>query len=41
MVLMMTQLRGASNRKAKQKLGWAPRFASWREGFRAEFGSTA
>ncbi len=40
-VYMMTQLRGASKRKAKQKLGWAPRFVSWREGFRAEFGSRA
>jgi nucleoside-diphosphate-sugar epimerase len=34
-VAMMTQVRGASNSKAKQKLGWQPRFASWREGFRS------
>jgi 2-alkyl-3-oxoalkanoate reductase len=27
---------GASNTKAKRELGWEPRFASWREGFRAE-----
>jgi nucleoside-diphosphate-sugar epimerase len=26
-------LRGASNQKAKQELGWRPRYASWREGF--------
>lgn len=31
--LMMTESRGASNAKAKQELGWAPRFATWREGF--------
>jgi len=29
-----TGLRGASNEKAKRELGWQPRFASWREGFR-------
>jgi 2-alkyl-3-oxoalkanoate reductase len=33
-VSMMTQIRGASNVKAKRELGWAPRYASWREGFR-------
>jgi nucleoside-diphosphate-sugar epimerase len=33
-VSMMTQIRGASNAKAKRELGWAPRYASWREGFR-------
>jgi nucleoside-diphosphate-sugar epimerase len=32
-VAMMTELRGASNAKAKRELGWQPRFASWREGF--------
>ncbi|MCC3376582.1 NAD(P)-dependent oxidoreductase [Cohnella sp. REN36] len=26
--------RGASNAKARRELGWAPRYASWREGFR-------
>jgi nucleoside-diphosphate-sugar epimerase len=35
-VSMMTQSRGASNAKAKRELGWAPRYPSWREGFRAE-----
>jgi 2-alkyl-3-oxoalkanoate reductase len=33
-VSMMTQIRGASNAKAKRELGWAPKYASWREGFR-------
>jgi nucleoside-diphosphate-sugar epimerase len=33
-VAMMTEVRGASNAKAKRELGWEPRFASWREGFR-------
>ena len=32
-VSLMTQIRGASNAKAKRELGWAPRYASWREGF--------
>jgi nucleoside-diphosphate-sugar epimerase len=30
---MMTELRGASNAKAKRELGWTPRRASWRDGF--------
>src|SRR5215210_3546969 len=29
-----TELRGASNEKAKRELGWQPRWASWRRGFR-------
>jgi nucleoside-diphosphate-sugar epimerase len=32
-VVMMTEVRGASNEKAKRELGWSPRHASWREGF--------
>lgn len=32
-VIMMTELRGASNAKAKQELDWAPRHPSWRDGF--------
>jgi nucleoside-diphosphate-sugar epimerase len=32
-VSLMTQIRGASNAKAKRDLGWAPLYASWREGF--------
>jgi nucleoside-diphosphate-sugar epimerase len=31
--VMMTEVRGASNEKAKRELGWQPRHASWREGF--------
>jgi nucleoside-diphosphate-sugar epimerase len=31
--LMMTEVRGASNAKAKRELGWTPRYASWRQGF--------
>jgi nucleoside-diphosphate-sugar epimerase len=31
--VMMTELRGASNAKAKRELDWQPRWASWREGF--------
>jgi nucleoside-diphosphate-sugar epimerase len=31
--IMMTEVRGASNEKAKRELGWRPRHASWREGF--------
>jgi nucleoside-diphosphate-sugar epimerase len=30
---MMTEVRGASNEKAKRELGWKPRYASWRQGF--------
>jgi len=33
-VVMMTQVRGASNQKAKRELGWQPRWATWRDGFR-------
>ena len=32
------QLRGASNAKAKRELGWQPRYASWRQGFREALG---
>jgi nucleoside-diphosphate-sugar epimerase len=32
--VMMTQLRGASNAKAKRELGWTPAHATWRDGFR-------
>jgi nucleoside-diphosphate-sugar epimerase len=34
-VSMMTQIRGASNAKAKRELDWAPAYPSWREGFRS------
>lgn len=33
-----TQLRGASNEKAKRELGWQPRYASWRQGFSEALG---
>jgi nucleoside-diphosphate-sugar epimerase len=32
-VLMMTEVRGGSNAKAKRELGWQPRWSSWRVGF--------
>jgi nucleoside-diphosphate-sugar epimerase len=32
-LVMMTEMRGASNAKAKWELGWQPRHATWREGF--------
>jgi nucleoside-diphosphate-sugar epimerase len=34
-LVMMTELRGASNEKAKRELGWRPAHPSWREGFAA------
>ena len=33
MVSMMTQVRAGSNAKAKQELGWQPKYPSWRQGF--------
>jgi nucleoside-diphosphate-sugar epimerase len=38
--LMMTEIRGASNAKAKRELGWQPARASWRDGF-AELAAAA
>jgi nucleoside-diphosphate-sugar epimerase len=35
---MATELRGASNAKAKRELGWEPRYPSWRRGFREALG---
>jgi nucleoside-diphosphate-sugar epimerase len=32
--IMMTEVRGASNAKAKRELGWELRYPSWRQGFR-------
>jgi nucleoside-diphosphate-sugar epimerase len=32
-VVMMTDMRGASNAKAKRELGWHPEHPSWRQGF--------
>ena len=34
-VAMMTEIRGASNAKARRELGWTPRHTSWRQGFTA------
>jgi nucleoside-diphosphate-sugar epimerase len=36
--MLATGLRGASNAKAKRELGWAPRYPSWRQGFREALG---
>jgi nucleoside-diphosphate-sugar epimerase len=35
-VAMMTEIRGASNAKAKRELDWQLRYPSWRQGFAAE-----
>jgi len=35
---LATELRGASNAKAKRELGWEPRYRSWRDGFREALG---
>ena len=37
-VRAMTVVRGSSNAKARRELGWQPRYASWREGFRDGLG---
>ena len=34
-VVMMTEIRGASNEKAKRELRWRPAHPSWRQGFAA------
>jgi nucleoside-diphosphate-sugar epimerase len=36
MVMMMTEVRGFSNAKAKRELGWQLRYPSWRQGFKEE-----
>jgi 2-alkyl-3-oxoalkanoate reductase len=33
MVAMMCEIRGASNAKARERLGWEPAWSTWREGF--------
>jgi nucleoside-diphosphate-sugar epimerase len=33
-VSMMTRVRGCSNAKAKETLGWQPTYATWQDGFR-------
>lgn len=37
-VTLMTQAQGASNALVKRELGWSPRYASWREGFKVALG---
>jgi 2-alkyl-3-oxoalkanoate reductase len=39
-IAMMTDVRGASNRKAKTELNWQPVWSSWRQGFREALGDT-
>ncbi len=36
--VMMTEVRGAANAKAKRELGWRLRYPSWRDGFREGLG---
>src|SRR5207249_1280206 len=40
-VSFMTQTRGSSNAKAKRELGWAPKWSSWRDGFRLGLADSA
>ncbi len=37
--VMMTEIPGAANAKAKSSLAWQPKFPSWREGFARELGA--
>lgn len=37
-VVLMTEIRGASNAKARRELGWTLRHPSWREGFETAYG---
>lgn len=39
-VSMMTQVRGASNARARRELGWQPEWPSWRQGFTRGLGVT-
>jgi nucleoside-diphosphate-sugar epimerase len=40
-VMMGTEVRGASNVKAKRELGWRLRFPTWRQGFVEVYGNRA
>jgi nucleoside-diphosphate-sugar epimerase len=40
-VAFLTKIRGASNVRAKEALGWAPIYASWRQGFASELAGDA
>jgi hypothetical protein len=35
LVVMMTEIRGASNAKIRRELGWQPKWPTWREGIPA------
>ncbi|HSK35923.1 MAG TPA: NAD(P)-dependent oxidoreductase [Actinomycetota bacterium] len=37
-VVLMTEVRGASNATARRELGWTPAYRSWRQGFRTGLG---
>jgi nucleoside-diphosphate-sugar epimerase len=36
-VMLMTEVRGASNARARRELGWTLRYPSWRQGFPAAY----
>jgi hypothetical protein len=38
-VILMTEIRGASNAKARRELPWAPGHSSWRTGFVEAYGA--
>jgi nucleoside-diphosphate-sugar epimerase len=40
-VMIGTDVRGASNAKAKRELGWTLRYPTWRQGFAAVYASSA
>jgi hypothetical protein len=40
-VVALTEIRGASNAKARRELSWELVYPSWRDGFRAGLGSGA
>jgi 2-alkyl-3-oxoalkanoate reductase len=40
-VVLMTEVRGASNAKAKRELGWSLHYPTWRQGFRAAYADSA
>jgi nucleoside-diphosphate-sugar epimerase len=37
-LVLMNEVRGAANAKARRELGWQPAWPSWRQGFRAGLG---
>ncbi len=40
-VMLGTEVRGASNAKAKRQLGWTLRYPTWRQGFAAAYSATS